>query len=161
MKKKRKVGRPTKYKDKYAKMLVEFFDVEPYTDKEISKVTTENVKILLKIDRKPNKLPTFHKFAKLIKVNGDTIVEWANPTIGKGKNKKYKYPKFADAYNQAKELQKYFLIENGLNGLYPSPFAIFTAKNITDMRDQQEVDHTSKGKKIQWNIISYKDIPNE
>jgi hypothetical protein len=46
------------------------------------------------------------------------------------------------AYNKAKEYQKFFLIENALAGLYNPTAFIFTAKNITDMRDQQEVKHS-------------------
>ena len=50
------------------------------------------------------------------------------------------HKEFSVAYSISKELQKEFLITNGLLGLYDSSFAKFTAKNITDMGDEQNLN---------------------
>jgi hypothetical protein len=130
-----KPGRPTKYKPEYCAEIIKFFDIEP-SRKEVTadikgygKAGNQNFE---KQEYKlvANRLPTFERFARQIAVNGDTIVEWSKV-----------YPEFSAAYNTAKELQKEFLIDNGLAGLYPPASFIFTAKNITNMRDKQEVDN--------------------
>jgi hypothetical protein len=48
------------------------------------------------------------------------------------------HEEFSEAYKKAKDMQKECLIENALTGKFQQTFAIFTAKNITDMRDVQE-----------------------
>jgi hypothetical protein len=122
-------GAPTKYDPKYCEQIIEFFDVEPshqitevVEGKNWSKQTVRDV---------ANKFPTFEKFAFSIGVNGDTVVEWE-------KN----YPEFSAAYKKAKQLQKDFLIQNGLCGLYNAAAFCFVAKNCTDMRDKQEIENT-------------------
>jgi hypothetical protein len=129
-------GRPSKYDPKYCEQLVAFFSLEPYR-KEVAektkeffangevKKTSEKYRIL------PNDLPTFARFARKIGVNPDTLHEW-----------KKNHPEFSDAYNDAKELQKHFLVTVGLAGAAPPASFIFVAKNVTDMRDKQEVDTT-------------------
>lgn len=126
-------GRPTKYKPEYCQELIRFFDVEPYTDVDLEHYDKDgNVKWVDK-KRMANKLPTLRNFAKSIEINIDTVYEWIK-----------KYEEFSDAFTHAKDLQKWFLIENGLNSCYNPMFAIFTAKNITDMRDKQEIDNRTE-----------------
>jgi hypothetical protein len=133
-----RTGRPTKYKKEYCEEIIAFFGVDK-TRKEVKAVITgKNEYEKTEYETVPNDLPTFAKFARKIGVNGDTLVKWAK------KNKD-----FTAAYNMAKELQKEFLVDNGLAGLYPPASFIFTAKNVTDMRDKTETDITSGGKKIQ------------
>lgn len=55
---------------------------------------------------------------------------------------------FCKSYKEFKDIQKQILILGGLKGYFNATAFIFTAKNITDMRDKQEVDHTSKGERI-------------
>lgn len=158
----KKNGRPTKYRRKYATMLVEYFSKDPFKEIQVT-ITTAKGATITKTQLVSNQLPTFLGFAQKIKVNGDTLVEWAK---GKTKSGKDKYKGFPAAYKKAKELQKWFLIENGLKGLYNPAFAIFTAKNITDMKDKQEIDHTTKGKAIKgFNYLppakSYGDNPDD
>lgn len=128
-----KTGRPTKYKPEYCEAIETFFNVEPWEDVEIE-YTNKKGDTWTKTDRRANRIPTFHAFAASIGVNEDTVVEWAKH-----------HDDFSAAYKRAKELQKWFLIENGLNNLYNATFAIFTAKNITDMRDRQEVTGAEGG----------------
>ena len=122
-------GRPTKYKEEYCEEIVKYFSVEPYREvivtTEGKNFSKEDVKLV------PNQLPFLSAFARHIGVTHDTLIEWTNV-----------HPEFSEAYKKAKELQKEFLIENGLQGLYNPAFAIFTAKNITDMRDKQEIEHS-------------------
>ena len=132
-----KMGRPTKYKSSYCKEIIAFFSVEKSRREVKYVVTGKNEYEKTEYEDVPNELPTFAKFARKIGVNGDTIVKWAK------KNKE-----FNAAYNAAKDLQKEFLVDNGLKGLYPPASYIFTAKNVTDMRDKTETDITSGGKVI-------------
>ena len=127
------MARPTKYKPEYCDRIVKFFSVTPWKEVPYT-ITYKNGTMKEGTERWPNEIPTFHAFAKSIDVNEDTVVEWAK-----------KHEEFSAAYKRAKELQKWFLIENGLNSLYNSTFAIFTAKNITDMRDRQELTGVDGG----------------
>ncbi len=138
-KKKSKGGRPTKYKPEYCAALIAFFSGPP-NRKEVMEVSTNDTVNSKggtsrfkkeKYQLVPNDPPFFEDFAKSIDVSDDSIVNWAK-----------KFPEFLVAYNRAKFLQKRFLIINGLAGCYPPASYIFTAKNVTDMRDKQEVDTT-------------------
>lgn len=110
-------GRPTKYKPEYCKKIVEYFSCE------LTKIVGNKVL--------PNDLPTLSGFAFSIGVNQDTLHEWTSV-----------HPEFSEAFNIAKQKQKDFLVANGLAGLYPPASFIFVAKNITDMRDKTEVEHS-------------------
>ena len=125
-----KAGQPTKYDPKYCQQMIGFFSVE--SSREVVEIVTfkdgttkETIKELA------NKLPHFSKFALSINVHVDTLHEWCKV-----------HEEFSEAYKICKDLQKTFLIDNGLLGLFNSTAYIFTAKNITDMRDQQEVKHS-------------------
>jgi len=121
------MARPTKYKPEYAKKLITFFSIPPnkIVKKKVGKDTKE-ITVL-------NELPFFSIFAHNIGVCHDTLCEWVKV-----------HKEFSEAYKKAKELQKAFLITNGLAGLYNPAFAIFTAKNITDMRDKNETEISLK-----------------
>jgi hypothetical protein len=75
-----------------------------------------------------NDLPFFSAYGREIDVCEDTMIEWTNV-----------YPDFSEAYKKCKSLQKEIIIKMALNNQYNSTFAIFTAKNMTDMRDQTSV----------------------
>lgn len=133
----KKLGRPTKYKPEYCDEIIAFFDV-PRSEQRVKSVTTgKNDYEKTDYETVPNPLPTLAKFARSIKVSRDTVNQWVKD-----------HPEFSDAHNVAKDIQKDFLVDNGLEGLYPPASFIFTAKNITDMRDKTELDHTSKGERI-------------
>lgn len=151
-------GRPTKYKKKYALELISFFSAPPH-DKFLKKeVITKTKDGKEKIQREympmPAPLPTLLKFARHIEVDYTTVYRWANDTDKKGKPKN---EEFCKAYNEAKKLQEEFLVANGLAGFSPPASFIFVAKNITSLKDKQEIDHTSGGKPITVGVVSYAD----
>lgn len=127
-------GRPSKYDPKYCDELIAYFDQEPYEDRALEHYGKDGQVSWVDYKRMANKLPTLRAFAKKIEVNVDTVYEWIKV-----------HQEFSEAFTHAKDLQKWFLIENGLNGCYNPAFAIFTAKNITDMRDKQEVTNELVG----------------
>jgi hypothetical protein len=79
-----------------------------------------------------SELPTFAGWAHSQGLTEAMVSIWAREENAD------KYPGFINAYNKAKDLQKDYLVQQGLLGRYNTPFAIFTAKNITDMRDVRE-----------------------
>lgn len=136
-------GAPTKYKPEYCQQIIEWFSVNPSEEEEVPHYKDGQ---LVWTDKRivSNPLPKFHEFATSIGVTHKTLHNWCNEN-----------EEFLQAYTHAKELQKYFLIENGLNGVYNASAFIFTATNITDMRSKSEKDITSKGKSINGPKINY------
>jgi hypothetical protein len=141
---KRKEGRPTKYKKEYCDEIITFFDRELY-HKELIEVKVKGGGTKEEFREVPNDIAFFSEFARKIGVTTSSLDRWV-----------HKYPEFRDAYKKAQQIQKEFLIKNGLAGRYNPTFAIFTAKNITDMRDKQEVDHN-----VEWVIMNYADKPKK
>ncbi|MHC4748212.1 MAG: hypothetical protein ACYS18_12995 [Planctomycetota bacterium] len=129
-KKKKKVGRPTKYKKAFCNKLIEFFDAEPYEKIELPHYQADG-ETLKWMDYKivPARMPTLRKFAKLIKVHVSNVYEWVNI-----------HKEFRDAFTLAKEIRKEWLIDLGLSGLTPPLAYKFTAINVTDMVDAKVVE---------------------
>jgi hypothetical protein len=126
-----KMGRPTKYKPRFCKDIIKFFDIKPFYAMEIEyKDKNGNI---YKTDTKfiPNDLPTLMGFARKVNVDTDTLVEWTK-----------KYKNFSVAVARAKTMQQDILVQNGLSGRYDAGFAKFVATNFTDMRDKQEQEHS-------------------
>ena len=131
-KKSKKRGRKSYYHKSYCQKIIDFFDVEPYEDREIPHYKGKgDDKVLVWTDfkRMANRLPTLRNFAKSIGVGTRTVYHWLE-----------KHEEFRHAFTHAQELRKWFLIENGLNGCYNPLFAKFTAINITDMVDSKDVN---------------------
>jgi len=132
-------GAPSKYDPKFCRDIIKFFDCE--RTKRIIKSKTTSLSGQKKIEYSTiaNDLPTLLKFAKKNGIDYVTIYNWQDE-----ENPEY-HKEFFEAYNIAKKLQKDFLIDNGLTGLYPNSASfIFVAKNITDMRDKVETEFTGK-----------------
>ena len=137
-------GRPSKYRKKFCKKFVEYFDVPYFVEKEITKATSSGVIYKTKV-QVPNQLPLIEGFARSINVDPDTIVNWTK-----------KHPDFLGAYRKAKGLQKEMLVHMSINGHYQQSYAIFLSKNITDFRDRVETDVTSGGEKVESvNLTSF------
>lgn len=125
MKKNKKKGRPSKYDPKYCDEIVAFFSRPPA---EMTETIGGKTYVIP---------PMFMRFAKQIGVNGDSLVEWSKT-----------HKDFSAAYQKAKQLQKEFIQIGLTSGFFSGAAAIFAAKNMTDMRDKTEIDHTSLGEKL-------------
>ena len=129
-------GRPSKYKPEYCDEVIEFFNRDPY---EVVMVKDDEGNMVPSMDQKGNvvtmpcKLPTKEGFAISIGVHTETLINWRN-----------EHKEFFDAIKKAENMQKEILIQNGLMGNYEKTFAIFTAKNVTDMSDKKEVEVSEK-----------------
>lgn len=136
------MGAPTLYQPTYPELLIAHFKVNAY---EMVVVETheewypDGTPKLKKEKKEPmaNKLPTLFNFSQIIGVNYTTVWRWAHQKDDV--TGEMKHPDFCNAYKSAKEIQKEFLIALGLSGSAPPSSYIFTAKNITDMRDNVEV----------------------
>lgn len=123
------IGRPTKYKPEYCQAIIDYFSI-PQTKQLTKTYYTKAGTTIEEPIEKPNDLPFLEDFAwNICGVPHTTMLQWVN-----------KYPDFRIAYTRAKELQKAFMVRNGISGLYPPAAYAFTAKNITDMRDKTEID---------------------
>lgn len=170
-----KVGRPTSYKKEFCERIIKFFQAESHivaVDETFYKASDDQVSREydlvetwaknpedLNIEWSPkarthkviaNRYPTMERFADMIWVHVDTLIARAHdkhPDDYEDESKRWQYihPEFRLAYMRAKQLQKAILIENWLQGVYTSNFAIFVAKNNHDMKDQ--TDHTLQGAK--------------
>lgn len=129
-------GRPTKYEERYCQEIIDFFNKEPYETIPIE-IENKEGEIVPSVatDKwgnpilKPCPLPTKEKFSFSIGVDRTTLHEWAK-----------KHKEFSLAIKKAEDLQKDLLIQGGLVATYDKTFAIFVAKNVTDMKDRQELD---------------------
>lgn len=120
----KKLGRPTKYKEKYCEEIVKYFKekCEPIKSKD------KDGKEVLKPASRP---PTLYGFAANIGVCIDTIHEWGQ-----------KHDAFSDAVKRCKAIQAQFVIEGGMSGDTNTAFSIFMMKNNFNWSDkvQQEVN---------------------
>jgi len=140
-------GRPSSYKPEYAVQLIEHMMVEKFNKETIEEEIRYSPKTGVKVSEKrkfkmiPNDLPTIEGFARKIGVTYRTLKNWADAVEDpEATEAVYKYPDFFQAYNVAKQLQKEFIVDNGLKGNYPPASFIFVAKNVTDMTDKQIIE---------------------
>ena len=123
------------YHPLYATKLIEFFSPPHYTIKDITITKADGTQIdKSEMEALP---PIFlSDFAKSIGIKrgySQLFSRW-----------KDKFPKFAEALKEAKELEVERIRVNGSLGLYNAAFSIFTLKNIAGWRDRQELEHTGK-----------------
>jgi len=126
------MARPTKYNPEYCKEIIDYFtNTEYYREVEIPHYKNGE---LSWTDKKlfPNTFPTLVQFARKIGVCYATVYNWQD------KDHKSYHPEFLEAYARAKDLQKDFLIQSALTGVYDSKFSQFVAINITDMVQTQK-----------------------
>ena len=148
-KKSKTSGRPSKFDPKYCEEIIAFFsgprNKQIVKSEKITRKANGTEEVYKEYALIAEDLPTLDKFARSIKVDHDTILNWAK------KENKTKYPGFIGAYNRTKELQKEFLADNALKGLHPPATFIFIAKNITDWKDKTDI--TTDGEKISGPVI--------
>lgn len=109
-------GQPSRYDSKFIQMLLDYFNVKPYSENTLGKLEASD-------------FPTLAGFATVIGVHRETLLNWTKV-----------HPEFFDAYKRAKDFQESFLVVNGLKGLINPAFAIFTAKNVLNWRDKREIE---------------------
>jgi hypothetical protein len=122
---KREPGRPSPYKPEYAQKLIDYFSVQPYSEK-IKKIVTKKGDVIEVPFDEAADFPTLAGFAISIGVHRDTLHEWSKV-----------HPEFSDAYARAKDFQENFLVINGLKGLVKEQFGQFVTKNVLGWRDKQ------------------------
>ncbi len=122
-------GRPTKYKDEYCEKALEFFAQEPF---EVFKLGdgTPLLDRHGKLVTVACRLPTKEGLAISLEVASSTLYLWIQ-----------EHKEFSDIIKRCEDHQKEILIQNGLMGNYDRTSWIFTAKNVTDMKDQQDLNH--------------------
>jgi hypothetical protein len=129
-------GRPTKYREEFLEMLLDFFS-QPST----REVTVKDAKGNETVQVLPGSFPTLARFATNIGVTTETLHDWAT---AKNLDGTLRNPPFSYAYKKAKDLQQANLVEGTMKGAYNSTFAIFTAKNVLGWRDKIEQEITGK-----------------
>lgn len=151
-------GRPTKWTPELNDRLIEYFGTEDrYEDRLTMEIHKKSGDVVEKYERFPKPLPYVSRFEYNNGLSVGLLSIWAaeeQKLLEEGLPSKR--PGFLKAYACAKEFQKEFLIQNSLSGLYNPQFAVFTAKNITDMRDktQQELSGPN-GEALKVNVITY------
>lgn len=117
------MGRPTLYREEYCEQIIEYFEQPLYIIKE-KEIASGGRKVIIK-EEVPNSLPTFEGFARKLRVDHDTLVNWTR-----------KHKDFFGAYMLCKGIQKEFIVEHGSKGNYNAAFTKFLAVNVTDLRDK-------------------------
>jgi hypothetical protein len=116
-----KEGRQTDYRDCYCAEILEYFgSAQPweinYTDKGGAQVIPKD------------RMPTVGRFAQAIGVGVACVYRWTR-----------KHPEFAQAYAEALEMQKSFIMESGGIAMNAG-FATFMLKSAHKMRDDEPVE---------------------
>ncbi len=124
--KKKPEGRPTKYSKRYCKEIIKYFQ-------EKTKVPYKVVGVGTTARIVANPLPFLYDFSEHIGVTYMTVTRWVK-----------KYSEFCDSLETAREIRKNFMVNNGMAGLYPTGVFTFVAKNLTDMKDQQDIKHSGE-----------------
>lgn len=132
-------GRPTKYKDEYSELLLNYFGDKINFEDEDHPFYQEGWK--------KETFPTKAGFAVFIEVAKDTLNEWANAKINddEGKVLGHKYPKFSVAYKRVVDFQEKALISGAFDNELNMTFSIFFAKNNLGYKDRIENDTTHTG----------------
>lgn len=129
-------GRPTLYNDQILSDTKAY--IESCEDEIVQIVTGESEKGFTTFKEKTRvKLPTIEGLAYRLKISKETIYQWEQ-----------QHPEFSDVINDLRAKQAERLVNNGLSGDYNAYIAkALLAKH--GYADRQEVDHTTKGDKIE------------
>jgi hypothetical protein len=148
-------GRPTLFREEFAQQLIDYFNIDAYTEKvELNK---DGNPVVIKV---ANKFPTLARFATMIGVTRETLHDWAT---SKKEDGELKYPDFSYAYKRTKDYQEAILVEGTMLNVFNAPFSIFTAKNVLGWRDRTEQEITGKDGEslmtaIQVSFVQPKDV---
>ena len=127
---------PNRYKPEYCDAVRKWFNVPHFKEVETT-ITTRTGNTIVKKEMQPVPPPHMGAFARSIGVSKAALDGWAQ-----------KYPEFAAAYQEAKDMLAEHLIDGGLLGTFNSHFGRFVAVNLTEMRDRTAVDVTSEGRAL-------------
>jgi len=135
-------GAPSKYKPEYCQALVDHFEAEPYTERELTRTRGQGESKTVEVyDVKliPNRVPSLTKFAKINNICWQSVHNWIDPKHGSY------HAEFLDAYTHARALRANMLVDMGMSGVSPPASFKFVAVNLTDMRDKTETKHEMTG----------------
>lgn len=129
---KRQGGRPTKYDPKLSYDLLDYFNgaYDQLHHEIVTARTTKSNSQREETKLVANLLPTFERFAIKKGLSLRVLYDWEQ-----------RHEEFGAAMEQCRTILKDFLVQNGLLGLYPPQFAQFVCKNLTDLRDVQQIQH--------------------
>lgn len=135
--KKKKIGRPTKYKPEYCQEIIDHFNQPLYVYETEEKMSASGAIKEIKV-KKANDMPTFNRFALERNVLPDSMMEWV-----------HKYPEFSRAYRYCKGIQTEFITTHALSKNYSEGFSKFFAINNLGMIERSEMktenEHNVKG----------------
>lgn len=131
------MARPTKYTAEVCDRIIEFFDVEPFT--EVDRVHPRTG--VEYTERVANTLPTVEGFARSLGVSKQTLYTWCD-----------KHPEFLDAFTRARDMQVDHLIQNGLLKHTAEGLTKFMLVNLSEYRDTKHVDQTVRDDLGNWTI---------
>lgn len=118
-------GRKSLYDPKYCEEIIKFFDIEPYYEAVVKTITKPSGEVIKEMGLRPNKLPLLSQFAHSINVSTDALNDWVKH-----------HEEFSLSYKKAKQLQENLIIHMGMSRVTDCAFTIFTAHNITTLRNQ-------------------------
>ena len=132
-------GRPGKYYKEIIDDMFEYFNRQ-LTKIETKKCTTKTGGTFWLDDVIANDFPTFEQFSTLYPfVAIKTMQSWTREKTKDGKRLRYK--KFSEAYAICKQLQKDFLIKNGITGKLQPQMAKLIGINLAGLRDEKSITH--------------------
>ncbi len=140
------VRRPANYHPNMPHLMINHCNVDKYYYEQKNKVTG-------KMEKTAVDFPTIQSFRVKHKIPATTFNHWLK-----------QYPEMQEAYEIVKDIQRDFLIQNGLNGTYNSNIVKFVGGNELDMAEKKEVVHKDAGinesqkRKIIWEYLS--SLPN-
>lgn len=131
MEESRGAGRPTKYREEYCDLIVEYFN-KPHLTLSHEQVATAG-KVVELSEEKASELPTFADFAIEIGVCIDTLNEWTRV-----------HPRFSESYKKAKSLQENHIIKNAYAGRVNTIFSLFMLKCNHGWREETKEEVQAK-----------------
>lgn len=121
----------SKYKEKYADEMYEYFNVPPTHAEPIVEMNKNGVEVTVGREIIPTDYPTFEGFAAKIGVDTDTLRNWCE-----------EHDRFRHCYAWAREKQREILLVNGIAGRYNPNFAKFVAINCHGMQEKVATENT-------------------
>ena len=167
-----KVGRPTKYDEKYIKKVNDYLELNQDEDKQLLQLSSE--KGYEKYENKLEvKLPTLGGFASFIETPERCIYDWRNAGDNYLKLSQEEKDKLPNETKELRESQAEFsqslqiivkeqekrLINKGLSGDYNPTIAKLILSSNHGMREKSDV--TSDNKPIESNTIIFKEFKKD